>query len=141
MKVNIKRITRSAAMPTRKTDGAAGYDLYAAEDGIIYPCERLAVRTGISMDMGQLTGIIKPRSGLAVNYGVDVLAGVIDSDYRGELKVVLINHGINDFKFSAGDRIAQIIFINPFFPDLVEESELSQTQRGKGGFGSTGKAA
>lgn len=141
MRIEIKKVMKSAKIPTRKTEGAAGYDLYAAEDGVIYPCERLAIRTGVSMDLGMLTGIIKPRSGLAVNYGLDVLAGVIDSDYRGELKVVLINHGINDFKFSAGDRIAQIVFINPFFPDLVEVKELGETERGAGGFGSTGKAA
>mgnify|MGYP001945090991 CR=1 FL=1 len=141
MKITAKNTIKGAKVPERKTDGAAGYDLFAAEDGVIYPCERLAIRTGVSMDMGGLTGIIKPRSGLAANYGIDVLAGVIDSDYRGEIKVILINHGINDFKFSAGDRIAQMIFIKPFFPELEIANELSKTQRGAKGFGSTGKAA
>jgi len=123
--VELKRLPHGEGLelPHYATDGAAGMDVRSAEDVTIAPGARHAVATGLALAIPQGFEIqVRPRSGLALKHGITVpnTPGTIDSDYRGELKVVLINHGINDFKFSAGDRIAQIVFINPFFPDLVE---------------------
>ena len=128
-----------AIMPTRGTDGAAGYDLYAIEDVTINCFQFIPVSTGVSMAIptGHY-GRIAPRSGLSVKHGVMVGAGVIDSDYRGEIKVALATlNGVYEFK--KGDRIAQIIIEPVVTPELVQVDSLDDSERGDGGFGSTGK--
>ena len=97
------------------------------------------INTGIGTEFSPgVVGIIKPRSGIAVKFGIDVLAGTIDSDYRGEIRVCLINHGDIEFNIHVGDRIAQILFM-PIITETCEGGYLSETERGIGGFGSTGR--
>ena len=137
-KINIK-LTTGAIIPTRGTDGSAGYDLYALEDAVINCFQFILVSTGVSMVIpAGHYGRIAPRSGLAVKNGVMVGAGVIDSDYRGEIKVALATlNGVYEIK--AGDRIAQIIIEPIVTPELVQVDSLDDSERGDGGFGSTGK--
>jgi dUTP pyrophosphatase len=139
MKLKIKKLSDLATVPTLGSEHAAGWDLYSAMLGVMQPGQRLLIKTDIAMDIppGHY-GRICPRSGLAMQHGIDVLAGVIDSDYRGNIAVVLINHGAYPFEVHPGDKVAQII-ICPFLPMKIEESqELPETARGDGGFGSTG---
>ena len=118
---------------------AAGYDIYADQFGFIIGGGRLTVSTGWAMEMPVgYYAEIRPRSGLAVKHGIDTLAGVIDSDYRGEVKVFLINHSDSTFIIKAGDRIAQLVFRKHEAPNIMIVSELGDSVRGVGGFGSTG---
>ena len=128
-----------AIIPTRGTDGAAGYDLYALEDTVINCFQFIPVSTGVSIAIpAGHYGRIAPRSGLSVKHGVMVGAGVIDSDYRGEIKVALATlNGVYEFK--KGDRIAQIIIEPVVTPELVQVDSLDDSERGHGCFGSTGK--
>jgi deoxyuridine 5'-triphosphate nucleotidohydrolase len=137
--IQIKLLTENAIMPTRGTEQAAGLDLYAAESKMLISGSRRIVSTGVSIAIPPgFVGLIWPRSGLAVRHGIDVLAGVIDADYRGELCVVLMNHGGVDCHIKAGDRIAQLV-IQPFaMLGLDKVDGLPPTVRGAGGFGSTG---
>lgn len=139
--MKIKLLSSNALMPKKGSIDAAGYDLYSVESGLIKPKERLLIKTGIVLEIPSgYYGRIAPRSGLAFKHGIDVMAGVIDSDYRGEIGVILYNtDNINDFIFEIGDKIAQIIFEKYYDFDIVESKELDKTQRGNGGFGSTGK--
>lgn len=132
-------LSPGATMPTRGSDGAAGYDLYALEDTTINCFQFIPVSTGVSIEIpAGHYGRVAPRSGLAVKHGVMVGAGVIDSDYRGELKVALATlNGVYEFK--KGDRIAQLIIERIATPELVQVDSLDDTDRGDGGFGSTGK--
>lgn len=133
-------LSEGASAPTRGSDEAAGYDLYSNENGVIEPKDRLLVKTGVVMVLKKGTyGRIAPRSGLAFNYGIDVLAGVIDSDYRGEIGVILYNTGKNTFEFNKGDRIAQLIITPILTPELKVVDQLDETNRGEGGYGSTGR--
>ena len=127
-------------MPTQGTAFAAGYDLYAAEDSIIVCGSRKLVKTNISMEITPgYYGRIAPRSGLAYKNGIDVLAGVIDSDYRGDIGVILYNTDKSiDFIAKKGDRIAQIIFEACYPTNFIESQKLDNTSREAGGFGSTG---
>ena len=131
---------RDGARPLlRGSPSSAGFDLCAAEDGCVAPGARLCVGTGLQMEIpAGCYGRIAPRSGLALRFGVDVGAGVVDCDYRGEVKVLLFNHGDADFSFKSGDRVAQLIIERINFCPAVEVSSLSATVRGGGGFGSTG---
>ncbi len=140
-----KLLTDTATLPTYGSEEAAGMDLHVdlggtGEKAALLPGERRLFKTGISVALpARFYGRIAPRSGLAYKKGIDVMAGVIDSDYRGEIGVILINHGDDDFQINHGDRIAQMI-ITPYhtaMPEPVEE--LPDTERGAGGFGSTGK--
>jgi dUTP pyrophosphatase len=126
--------------PYRGSEEAAGWDLRANENFSLAPGEWKGVGTGIKMAMQKgYKGIIKPRSGLAFKYAIDVLAGVIDSDYRGEVKVILINHGKEYQHFKRYDRIAQIMFEQVPKVTLMPVRNLeNDTDRGTGGFGSTG---
>lgn len=128
-------------MPVLATPGAAGYDLCASKAVIIKSGEFEKVPTGIriSMPMG-LEAQIRPRSGLAAKHGVTVLnaPGTIDSDYRGEICVILINHGKKDFEIEPGMRIAQMVFSKVVQVDFKQVEQLDETSRGEGGFGSTG---
>lgn len=138
--IKLSKVSDKAIFPTRGSEGAAGWDLYSIESVSIDPNERALIDTGICSEFSdQCVGIIKPRSGLAFNSGIDVLAGVIDSDYRNTIKVLMINLGEYPFKVNAGDRIAQILF-TPVIHDVVEhDGRVSETARGLGGFGSSGK--
>jgi dUTP pyrophosphatase len=136
----IKKLVSHAVIPKRATEGSAGLDISSSVDMIIPSHKWLAVPTGISIMVPKdCYARLAPRSGLAFKYGIQVGAGVIDSDYTGEIKVILFNHGENDFTIKTGDRIAQLIFEKIFTDDLQEVEELVKTERGEGGFGSTGK--
>jgi dUTP pyrophosphatase len=145
MKLEIIRLEHGAdlPLPSYATAGAAGLDLRAAEALIIKPNARALVATGIAISLPEnFEAQVRPRSGLAVNHGVTVLnaPGTIDSDYRGEIKVPLINHGSEDFSIARGDRIAQMIIAPVVQVTPVEVRKLSETSRGAGGFGSSGKS-
>jgi len=133
----------TARAPTRGSAGAAGYDLSAAEDAVVPARGQGMIDTGIVVQMpSDCYGRVAPRSGLAAKHCINVHAGVVDSDYRGTIRVILFNHGDADFRVAAGDRIAQLVFerIYTLEPVVVSLDELTQTERGDGGFGSTGRA-
>jgi dUTP pyrophosphatase len=128
----------AAKLPTRGSKYAAGLDLYSVEDTIIPAGERVLVRTGLSVAIPSgYYGRVAPRSGLAAEYGVDVLAGVIDSDYRGEIVCVLINHGREIVHLKAGRRVAQLLLESIITPQAEWADKLDETDRGSGGFGSS----
>lgn len=141
MKINVKRIgNHDLPLPEHKSNFAAGVDLMCCENLVtVKPFERAVIRTGVAFEIPPgYFGRIAPRSGLAVKVGIDVLAGIIDADYRGEVQVVLINFGENDVTFLQGDRIAQLLIQRIETPSFVEVNELQETLRGNAGFGSTG---
>ena len=138
--IAIKKLTKSATVPTKNNTSDAGWDLYAVEDAVINSGDRTTIATGVAMAIPEgYVGLIWPRSGLAVKSGVDVFAGVIDSGYRGEIKVCLYNSSKEELKITTGDRIAQILFQeSPSFSLTIVDS-LDITERGGDGFGSSGK--
>ena len=141
--VKIQRLPHGEglALPAYESEFAAGMDLRAAEDAILPPGGRALVATGFAIALPQgFEAQVRPRSGLAAKHGVTVLnaPGTIDADYRGEVKVILINHGVEAFAIKRGDRIAQMIVAPVTQVRLAEAASLSDTQRGTGGFGSTG---
>lgn len=130
-------------LPAYATDGAAGMDVLAAEDVILQPGERWPVATGLAVAIPPGYEMqVRPRSGLALKHGISVpnSPGTIDSDYRGELKVILINHGQAPFEVRRGDRIAQLVVSPVVRASWLKVDELGETARGEGGFGSTGIA-
>lgn len=129
----------AAKLPTRGSQDAAGLDLYSIEEVTLPSGGRAAVRTGLSVAVPRgFYGRVAPRSGLAVKHGLDVLAGVVDSDYRGEIMCALVNHGAAAFTLEAGQRVAQLIIEAIITPEPVWSEALDETARGAGGFGSTG---
>ena len=137
--LKVKRHSPTAVLPERKSVFAAGYDLCSDDKVIISPGQRIVVNTNISLEIPpNHYGRIAPRSGLAVNKGINVLAGVIDSDYRGKVGVVLINHAYDNFKIEVGDRICQLILEKCSMLEVEEITEHTDTYRGELGFGSTG---
>jgi len=130
----------AGALPEYGTLEAAGADLRASEAVQIPPGGRAAVATGLFLEIppGHV-GLVWPRSGLAVRHGIDTLAGVIDSDYRGEVKVVLVNHGDQPFEIAPGDRVAQLLIHRIERATFHTATALRRTERGPGGFGSTGR--
>ena len=144
VKILLKKLDSSVELPSYKTDGASGMDLMAfiKEPINLKPYSSCLVPTGISLAFSSEFEIqIRPRSGLAAKSNISVLntPGTIDSDYRGEIKVILFNHGSNDFLINNKDRIAQMVLIPVVKMDLEETDDLPNTVRGEGGFGSTGK--
>jgi dUTP pyrophosphatase len=142
MSLRVRRLDPRALLPTRAYPGDAGLDLYALDDGQLEPGERASVRTGIAVEIpdGQ-AGLVLPRSGLARRHGISVVnaPGLIDAGYRGELEVLLLNTDRSQtFAISAGDRIAQLVIANVQTPEIVEVDELALSERGAGGFGSSG---
>jgi len=133
-------LNEDATLPTYGSESAAGMDLYASEGAMIPPGKHGVVKTGIAVAIPTgYYGRVAPRSGLAYKLGIDVLAGVIDNDYRGEIMVILHNGGNKPFIAAKGDRIAQMI-ITPYVALLPEPVDsLDDTERGSGGLGSTGK--
>ena len=141
--VRIKRLAHGADLdlPGYATAGAAGMDVISAEDLTLAAGARHAVATGLSVAIPPGYEIqVRPRSGLALRHGISVpnSPGTIDSDYRGELKVILINHGSEAFEIRRGDRIAQLVLAPVTQASWLEVEELDETARGEGGFGSTG---
>jgi dUTP pyrophosphatase len=135
------RLTTSATIPKYATDGDAGMDLTASEPAVIFPHSRGIVSTGIAVAIPKgYVGLIHPRSGLAAKSGITVLntPGTIDSGYRGELKVILLNTSDLKFRIEVGDRIAQLVIQEYVHAEIVEVSKLPASERGEGGFGSTG---
>lgn len=141
--VQIKRLPHGAGLPlpAYATAGAAGMDVVSAEEVTIAPGARHAVATGLAMAIPAGYEIqVRPRSGLALKHGITVpnTPGTIDSDYRGELKVILINLGDEPFAIQRGDRVAQLVLAPVVQAAWDEVAELDSTERGEGGFGSTG---
>ena len=137
--VYIKKLDKLARTPTRANESDAGYDLFSIEKAYLPAGERKVVRTGISVAIPPgFYGRVAPRSGLAVKRGIDVLAGVIDSGYRGEIGVVLQNLSDYDFEFLQGERIAQLILEQCNTIGWGEVEKLEDSVRSDGGFGSTG---
>ena len=144
IKVLIKKLNQKAIIPTYKTSGSSGLDLTALiESKIIIPSKKSAlISTGLSIAIPEDTEVqIRPRSGLAAKSNITVLntPGTIDSDYRGELKIILFNHGDKEFVVNNGDRIAQMVLMPILKIEFEEVDNLPKTIRGSGGFGSTGK--
>ncbi|GAA0134202.1 dUTP diphosphatase [Paenibacillus sp. YSY-4.3] len=144
--VQIKRLTgtEDLELPQKMSAEASGFDLYAAitDEIVLQPGQRTLIPTGFALAMpAGLEAQIRPRSGLAFKHGITCLntPGTIDADYRGEVKVLLINHGDEPFTFRRGERIAQMVFQVVPEVNLVQVDELSETVRGAGGFGHTGK--
>ena len=146
--VNVKLVEDGAKLPQRGSNGAVGYDIFSSESVDIRANGKCTVSTGIAIDFDNLYNPqnphedvyvrIAPRSGLAAKKHIDIGAGVIDRDYRGVIKVVMFNHANETLHIDAGDKIAQMIFERVFMPDIALISELSETDRGANGFGSTG---
>lgn len=140
MLLKVKLLDTCAKLPVRASTGAAGYDLHALNDGVIEARSQSGIKTGIAIAVPDgHYGRIAPRSGLAFRDKLDVMAGVIDSDYRGEVVVILFNHSDKPFSFKSGDRIAQLILEKCSTPPVKLVDDLDNTSRGEGGFGSTGK--
>ena len=142
MHISVQRLDRELPMPTHSHEGDAGVDLRTSTDFKLQSGERRLVPTGIAVAIPQsYVGLVCPRSGMAVKYGISVVngPGVVDSGYRGELKVALINHGADSVSFERGDRIAQLLVVPVAVPELTEVVELPTSDRGEGGFGSTGR--
>ncbi len=144
VKVLIKKLSPAVKLPEYKTNGASGMDLVAFIKNplIVKPQTSSLVPTGLSVAFSENYEIqVRPRSGLAAKNNISILntPGTIDSDYRGEIKVIIYNHSNNDFIINNGDRIAQMIFSPVIKMELEETNDLPSTIRGEGGFGSTGK--
>ena len=139
MKIEVKKLSENATLPVQGSEHAAGYDLYASEEGIVLSECRLLIKTNISISIPDgYYGRIAPRSGLAYKSGIDVMAGVIDADYRGDIGVILYNTDVKDFEFKKGDRIAQLIIEKCHKVEWQEVSKLEDSVRLDRGFGSTG---
>lgn len=147
-RIRLKMLRQGAHAPARASSGAAGYDLRAPDDAtfVIPPGGRRLVKMGfaLSLPVGWLMWVV-PRSGLSLklDVGVGNSPGLVDSDYRGEVGVIVVNRGTEPFEIQAGDRVAQVVFQkheSPEFDVLSDEEELDETERGVGGFGSTGRS-
>jgi len=140
VKIKIKKINPEAKIPSYAHPGDAGLDLYSCEDYLLKPQERHTFLIGISTEIPfGYVGLIRDKSGLAAKHGLTVLAGVIDSNYRGEYGVVLLNIGDKPYQIRKGDKIAQLLIQKIENVEMEEVNELSETLRGEGGFGSSGR--
>lgn len=144
MNIKVKKLTPNATVPTMGSKFAAGADLYSAEDAdvVIEPSETKFIGTGLAMEIPEgYVGLVYARSGLACKRGLAPAnkVGVVDSDYRGEIKVALHNHGKEAQTVEKGERIAQMVIAPYLSVNYEETDELSETERGEGGFGSTGR--
>jgi dUTP pyrophosphatase len=142
MSLRVRRVDPRAVLPTRAYPGDAGLDLYALDDAELGPGERASVRTGIAVQIPEgHAGLVLPRSGLARRHGISVVnaPGLIDAGYRGEVEVLLLNTDRSTpFSIAAGDRIAQLVIVGVHAPQVLEVQELALSERGSGGFGSSG---
>jgi len=139
MKLLVKKLSEKATLPARGTAYAAGYDLFAAHTGVVPARGKALIKTDIAIQMPVgVYGRVAPRSGLAWKNSIDVGAGVIDQDYRGNVGVILFNLSDVDFAVAEGDRVAQLILERYETAEVEEAAELDDSVRGEGGFGSTG---
>ncbi|XP_064103050.1 deoxyuridine 5'-triphosphate nucleotidohydrolase-like [Macrobrachium nipponense] len=137
--LRFKKLTEHAFAPSKGSNWAAGYDLCSAYDETIPAQGKALIKTDLQIELPEgCYGRVAPRSGLSWKNHIDVGAGVIDRDYRGNVGVVLFNHAKTEYEVKKGDRVAQLICEKIFYPDIEEVQELSDTDRGEGGFGSTG---
>jgi len=139
--IHVKRLDASVALPAYAREDDAGLDLHAAHDAQLAPTARALVGTGLAIAIPPgFVGLVLPRSGLALTRGVTVLnaPGLVDAGYRGELKVLLVNHGDQPVTVRRGERVAQLVIQRVERAELIEVSELPASERGAGGFGSTG---
>ncbi len=141
MKINVKRINPHGVFPRYSVEGDAGADLFSCENGTVHARSQRLVNTGIALEIPYgFVGIIRPRSGLSSKYAIGMnSSGVIDSGYRGEIKVNLVNHSDQNYSFGIGDKIAQILIMPVIHSTFHEVDKLSESQRSINGFGSTGK--
>lgn len=138
-KLKFQKLHPKAILPSRGSKDACGLDIYSVEELTIESGHRAAVHTGLAIELPSgFYGRIAPRSGLALKTGIDVLAGVIDTDYRGEIMCLLINLGEHGFRISVGDRIAQLLIEKVTILEPQWNEELIETERNRNGFGSTG---
>jgi dUTP pyrophosphatase len=142
MSFRVRRLDDRALLPTRARSGDAGLDLYAVEGVVLEPGGRTSVGTGIAVEIpdGQ-AGLVLPRSGLAARHGIALVnaPGLIDAGYRGEIRVLLLNTDRSSaFRLEPGDRIAQLVLVRVETPEVVEAEALASSERGHGGFGSSG---
>jgi dUTP pyrophosphatase len=143
VRLRVQRLDPAATMPTHAHEGDAGYDLYAIEAAELAPGERSMVRTGIAIEVSNgHAALVLPRSGAAAKHGISVVnaPGLIDSGYRGEIRVLLLNTDRHEaFRVAPGDRIAQLILVRVETPPVEEVTALNDSTRGEGGFGSSGR--
>lgn len=144
MSLRVRRLDAGARLPSRAYPGDAGLDLYALEEAVLEPGARASVRTGIAVEIpdGQ-AGLVLPRSGLAARHGIALVnaPGLVDAGYRGEIRVLLLNTDRRDvFTVQSGERIAQLVLVRIETPEVVEVHELALSERGAGGFGSSGSS-
>lgn len=140
MKLNIKKLHVDAKIPSYAHEGDAGMDIYAVEHAVIKIGSRALIPTGLSFELPLgYVALVWDKSGVSNNHGVKTLGGVIDAGYRGEIKIGLLNTGNEDFVIERGDKVAQILIQKIEHPEIQEVNDLSETSRGNGGFGSTGK--
>lgn len=136
----VSKLSKDAILPKRGSEFAVGLDLYSPISGIIQPFQRLLVKLDIAIKLQRGTfGHILPRSGLALNKGIHIGAGVIDEDYRGNIGVLLFNLSDKPYTFFVGDRIAQLVIKSYEWVDVIENDTLEESQRGSHGFGSSGQ--
>lgn len=144
MRIPLKRLDMDLAVPGHAHPGDGGVDLYAREDVELDPGERRLVPTGVAVAIPEgYAGLVTPRSGLAMKHGIGVVngPGLVDSGYRGEIRVILVNHGTEPVTLARGDRIAQLVVVPVAVQEYVEVDDLPPSSRGSGGFGSTGGSA
>lgn len=142
MDLSLLKLDPELPTPARAHPGDAGLDLMAREGLSLAPGERAAVATGVAVAIPTgHAGLVVPRSGLALRHGIGVVnaPGLIDAGYRGEVKVILVNHGAEPFEIHRGDRIAQLVVVPVATPEVVVVEELPGSERGSGGFGSSGR--
>ncbi|MFW0862164.1 MAG: dUTP diphosphatase [Candidatus Komeilibacteria bacterium] len=140
MKIKIKKLHPDTKLPSYANKGDAGMDVFSLEDKAIKPGERYLFKLGFAMEIPDgYVGLFWDKSGIASKHGIHTLAGVIDSIYRGEFGVVMLNTSDESYEFKKGDKLAQLLIQPIVSPELEEVEELSDTNRGDGGFGSTGK--
>jgi dUTP pyrophosphatase len=142
LNLRVRRLDPRAVLPTRAYTGDAGFDLHALEPIVLGPGERASIPTGIAVEIPEgHAGLVLPRSGLAARHGIALVnaPGLIDSGYRGEIRVLLLNTDrFHAHDFAPGDRIAQLLVIRHEVPSVIEVDELQESERGTGGFGSSG---
>ncbi|MCK6462393.1 MAG: dUTP diphosphatase [Candidatus Pacebacteria bacterium] len=139
MLIKFQRISAEAVIPSYAHPGDAGMDVFSTEEALIKAGERKNVRTGVKMEMPEgYAALVWDKSGLAAKDGIKTMAGVIDSGYRGEIVIVLVNLSQKDFEIKKGQKIAQMLIQKVERPEIEEAENLNESKRGEGGFGSTG---
>ena len=140
MELKIKKIDPGAKLPQRAHLHDAGIDIFSLERMIVSPGKRVAIRTGISIEIPEgYAGLVWDKSGIAIKEGLTTIGGVIDSTYRGELLIGIVNIGTTEYVFDKGHKVAHLLIQKIELVDIIEAESLSDTARGESGFGSTGK--